>query len=344
MKRLTIEDVAKSAGVSIGTVSAVINSKGTVSPKTMAHVLAVMKKMNFRPKGIARNLKNDSDAKSIGVLIKDINYPFYTTIAAGVKDYANKKGYIVVITSSENSHDAETKISKFFTTKDIKGAIIAPIIENNSEIEHLFNLKMLNYPFVLLEEVRGIQASVVTIDNLKAVRKSVKFLIELGHEKIVHFAGPTASSHTYERIEGFKQSFIKSSLVFDDSMIVQIGSNTDESYDKTLEYFKKLKREEYPTAIVCFNDQQAIGVLNALSDLNLSVPEDISVIGNDDIHYAKNLRVPLTTIRTPLREIGYKAAETLIRMIESPQPLEYQSKVLDTELVVRGSTTIRKTD
>jgi len=203
MKRITIVDVAKRAGVSKGTVSAVINAKKTVKPRTRDHVLEVMKELHFRPRGVARNLKNGGQDKSIGIVIKDLNYPFYTSIAIGAKEYANSKGYSVIVASSENDHEGEKKFTHLFSAKDIKGAIIAPIVEGAAEIEHLFKLKMINYPFVLLEDVKGIQTNVVAIDNLRAIKKAVAYLIESGHTKIVHFAGPPASSHTQERIEGF---------------------------------------------------------------------------------------------------------------------------------------------
>ena len=340
MKKITIVDVAKRAGVSKGTVSAVINAKNTVKPVTRDHILEVMKELNFRPKGVARNLKNGNADKSIGIIIKDLNYPFYTSIATGVKDYANSKGYSVIITSSENDHECEKRFSHLFSTKDVKGAIIAPIVEGTSEIEHLFRLKMINYPFVLLEDVKGIQANVVAINNLRAIKQAVKYLIESGHKKIVHFAGPPQSSHTQERIEGFRHAFSESTLVFHKSMVVSIGSVYDESYGKTLEYFKERKREDYPTAIVCFNDQQALAVLNALKSINIMVPDDISIIGNDDIYYAKIYPVPITTIRAPQLEIGRKAAEILIRNIESPKILPVEKVVLETELIIRESSKV----
>ena len=340
MKRITIEDVAKRAGVSKGTVSAVINAKNSVKTATRNHILEVMKEMNFRPKGVARNLKNGSHDKSIGIIIKDLNYPFYTTIASGVKEYANSKGYSVFVTSSENDHECEKRFSYFFSAKDIKGIIIAPIIEGSSEIEHLFKLKMINYPFVLLEDVKGIQANVVAIDNLRAIKKAVKYLIDNGHKKIVHFAGPPQSSHTQERIEGFRHAFSERTLVFKKDMIVSVGSQYDESYDKTIEYFKNKKSADYPSAIVCFNDQQALAVLAALKELKIKVPDDISIIGNDDIYYAKIYPVPLTTIKAPQSEIGQRAAEILIRNIESSSLLPIERVVLDTELVIRESTRV----
>jgi len=340
MKRITIEDVAKRAGVSKGTISAVINAKNTVKPATRDHILAVMKELNFRPKGVARNLKNGNQDKSIGVIIKDLSYPFYTAIASGVKDYAASKGYSVIVTSSDNDHECERKFTHLFSTKDIRGAIIAPIIEGTVEIEHLFKLKMINYPFVLLEDVKGIQANVVAIDNLKAIKKAVKYLIDNGHTKIVHFAGPLQSSHTQERIEGFRDAFSESTLVFKKDMIVSIGSAYEESYAKTTEYFKNKRREEFPTAIVCFNDQQALAVMTSLKDLNIRVPDDISIIGNDDIYYAKIYPVPLTTIRAPQHEIGVKAAEILIRNIEASELIPNERVVFETEFVVRQSTKV----
>jgi len=338
MKRITIEDVAKKAGVSMGTVSAVINKKTTVKPSTRNAVLAVMKKLNFKTKEVARNLKTGIHDKSIGVIIKDLTYPFYTSIAAGVKEYANSKGYLVIITSSENHHQSEQEISKLFTTKDIKGTIIAPIVEGTSEIEHLFKLKMINYPFVLLEDVVGIHANVVTIDNIKAMKKAVKYLIDIGHEKIIHFSGPPNASHTQERIEGFRHAFSERTLAFNKDMVIPIGTHFEESFENSKSYFNQLKRKDYPTAIVCFNDQQALGVMSALKELKIKVPDDISIVGNDDIYYAQIYPIPLTTIRAPQQEIGRKAAEILIKNIESKELLDTQTIVLDTELVIREST------
>jgi len=340
MKKITIEEVAKKAGVSKGTISAVINGKNTVKPETRDHILEIMKELNFRPKGVARNLKNGGKDKSIGIIIKDLTYPFYTSIATGAREYAKSKGYSVIVASSENDHEYEKQLSHLFSTKDIKGIIIAPIVEGASEIEHLFKLKMINYPFVLLEDVKGIQANVVAVDNIRAIKKAVKYLIESGHSKIVHFAGPPSSSHTQERIEGFRHAFSESPLVFNKSMIVSIGSDHEESYRKTLEYFKHKNRKEYPTAIVCFNDLQALAVITALKELNIKIPDEISIIGNDDISYAKIYPVPLTTISAPQHEIGRRAAEILIRNIESPKFLQIERVVLETEFIIRESTKV----
>lgn len=340
MKKITIEDVAKRAGVSKGTVSAVINAKKTVKPATREYILKVMKEMNFRPRAMARNLKNGDQDKSIGIIIKDLNYPFYTAIATGAKEYANQKGYSVFVTSSEDSHEFEKKFTHLFSVMNIKGAIIAPVLEGTSEIEHLFKLRMINYPFVLLEDVKGIQSNVVTIDNLKAIKDAVKYLIDNGHTQIVHFAGPPHSSHTQERIAGFRHAFSESPLVFHNDMIVPVGSHYEPVFKKTLEYFKSLPENDYPTAIVCYNDQQALAVMLALNQLNIRVPEQISIIGNDDIQYASVYPIPLTTIKAPQREIGWKAAEILINNIESNVQPPIERVVLKTEFVIRKSSKV----
>ena len=338
MKKITIEDVARRARVSKGTVSAVINAKDSVKSGTRDHVLEIMKELNFRPKGVARNLKNGLLDKSIGIIIKDMNYPFYTTIAAGAKEYATSKGYSVIVASTDDDHKCEKQLSHLFSAKDIKGIILAPIVQGAAEIEHLFKLKMINYPFVLLEDIRGIQANVVAIDNIRAIKRAVEYLISSGHSRIVHFAGPPQASHTQERIEGFRHAFSESTLAFRIEMIVSIGSHYDECFAKTLEYFKGRDRKDYPTAIVCFNDQQALAVIMALKELGIRVPDDISIVGNDDISYAKIYPVPLTTIRAPQHEIGRRAAEILIRNIESATLLPIERVVLDTEFVIRQSS------
>ncbi len=342
MKRITIVDVAKKAGVSKGTVSAVINARNTVDPGTRDHILAVMKNLNFRPKGVARNLKNGLQEKSIGVIVKDLSYPFYTSIVAGAKAYASGKGYSVIVTSSDDDHECEKRLSHLFSSKDIRGIIMAPIVEGTAEIDHLFKLKMINYPFVLLEAVKGIQANSVAVDNVKAIKMAVKYLMDVGHRKIVHFSGPPQSSHTQERIIGFRHAFSESALAFRDDMIVSIGSRYDVSFNRTMDYFENRSREDYPTAIVCFNDQQALAVMTALLKLRVRVPDEVSIVGNDDIFYAQTFPVPLTTIRAPQQEIGRRAAEILIRNIESPIALQTEQIVLETEFIVRESTKVLK--
>lgn len=339
MKKVTIGDVAKRAEVSIGTVSAVLNEKNTVKADTRKIVLQAMKELNYRPHGSARNLKNaDAFTDSIGLLVRELDNPFYTAIALGVMEYARTKGYLVMIASSQGDHTYEEKLTHGFSGKDIKGAIIAPVLEGTTEIEHLFRLRMINFPFVLLENVKGIQANVVSINNIKAMKESVKYLMDNGHSRIIHFAGPSHASHTFERIDGFRRAFSESHCIFNNDMIISAGAHLDDGYKKCMDYFQGRSQADFPTAIVCYNDLVALGVIAALRELNIRIPEDISVVGNDDIPFSRHVPVQLTTVRAPMFELGRKATEILINNIEAHKPLPIENIVLDAEFIVRQST------
>ena len=338
MKKSTIQDVAEKANVSKGTVSAVINSKTIVKSATRERVLKVMKELNFRPRGHARNLKTQLIERSIGLIIRELDNPFYTTLATGVKKYAKSKGYIDIISSSESDHENEEEITQMFSSKDVKGAIIAPVINGSVEIDHLFRLKLLNYPFVMLEEVQGIQANVVSINNLKATMNATTYLMKTGHTRIVHFSGPEFASHTHERISGFRNAFSESNLRFSDDLIVACGSHFQHGFDTGIQYFKGIDSNMFPMAVVCYNDISALGLISALHKLNIDVPNQVSIIGNDDIEFARHWSPALTTIHSPLEELGEKAAEVLIRHIEADQILPIEKHQLESELRIRETT------
>jgi len=339
MKKVTIDDVARQAGVSKATVSAVLNHKNVVRSDTRRSILKVMKELHYRPRPSARSLKKAGPGHgSIDFLVRELDNPFYTAIALGIMQLAEERGYMVLITSSEGNHALEERITQGFSHKEVRGAIIAPVLEGTAEIDHLFRLKMINFPFVLLEHVKGIRANVVAVDNGRAMHEAVNYLISGGHSRIVHFAGPKHASHTHERIEGFKRAFMESPIVFSTSMIVPAGAHLENGYKVCLEYFQNKSPDEYPTAIVCYNDLVALGVMSALNELGISVPDTVSVVGNDDIPMAQHIPVKLTTIRAPMVAMGMKAADILIRNIESPAALPVENVVMEAELIVREST------
>ena len=197
---------------------------------------------------------------------------------------------------------------------------------------------MINFPFVLLENVRGIQANAVSIDNIKAMRDAMKYLFANGHSRIIHFAGPKHASHTYERIDGFRQAFSESHFAFSIDMIISTGAHLEDGYKKCLEYFQNRSRDDFPTVIVCYNDLVALGVISALNEMKIKIPDEISVVGNDDIPFASHVPVQLSTIRAPMFELGRKATEILIRNIESSKPLQVENVVFEGQFIVRQST------
>jgi LacI family transcriptional regulator/LacI family repressor for deo operon, udp, cdd, tsx, nupC, and nupG len=338
MKKITINDVAKTAGVSKGTVSAVINSRSTVNAKTREHILRVMRNLNYQPLGQARNLRGQQIGKSIGLIMRELDNPFYAAVAVEIKKYANSKDYILFIASSESDHQNEENIAQLFAANNVKGVIIAPVINGTVEIEHLFHLKMLNYPFVMLEEVQGILANVVSINNVKATSDAVKYLIEIGHTNILNFSGPKFASHTAERIKGFRKAFSESHLAFNDDLVVCCGSHFHDGFNTGIKYFENIDRKLFPMAVVCYNDVVALGLMSALHKLNIKVPEEVSIIGNDDIEFAQHWSPALTTISTPFEELGKKAAEILINNIEAERALPIENIILNSKIVIRETT------
>lgn len=340
MANTTINDVAEQAGVSTATVSNVINNKSGVSKSTRELVLRVMSDLNYRPRGTARNLKKKRQPTCIAVLVKELDNPYYTDIVTGVRKQAEQRGYSVFVASSEGDIKQEKKIIEQLTSKDIDGVIIAPSLSDpDAEFSHLFQLQSLNYPFVLLERVQGIRAPVVDIDHIAATKKAVKYLIDAGHSKIVHFSGPQYTSHTLERIRGIREAYSESSLIYNEKdVLISAGSHLEEGYNAAISYFSNLKKKDFPTAIVCYNDLIALGTIAALSEQGIRVPEDVSVIGDDDIEFAHRSTIPLTTIHTPKIELGQNAANLLIKTIEANGPLTAEKIFLESELIVRKSS------
>lgn len=336
-KRPTINDVARAAGVSKATVSAVINDTGSVKSSTRERVLAVIEQLNYRPSSQARHA-NSRRHRSIGLLIREADNPFFAEVIAGVRSYAAQRGYTVLVASSEGDYDAERQAVEVLRERDVDGLILYPVLTKETDLSHLFELKRRNFPFILLEEIWGVQASLIDIDNAAASRKAVEYLISLGHTRIVHFAGPQYSMHSKERIEGVYRAFGGSRIAFAEDAIVPAGARLEDGYRAGLEYFGSRSGDERPTAVTCYNDLVALGLCRALAELGLRVPEDVSVIGYDDLEILNYLPVPLTSVRVPKFEMGEQAAKLLIEHIESREVLRPQKIYLEGELVIRRST------
>ena len=349
-KNVTIHDVADLAEVSIGTVSAVVNRKDTVSKSTRRRVLQAIRELNYRPSAAARRRLQPSAEKSIGLVIKEVHNPYFADVMIGVQEAAAQRGYNVLMASSEGAYELEQQIVALLEAKDIEGLIINPLLDEDADLSHLFEIKQHNIPLVLLERVRGLKASLVDVDNVAASKAAVEHLIDRGHEHIVHFAGPRYSIHSDERIEGMRHAFSAQRLVFDDSDVVRVGARLEDGYRAGLAYFGERPKGERPegerpkgkrpTAVTCYNDLVAIGLMRALRELGIGVPEQVSVVGYDDIEMARYAAVPLTTVRVPKKEMGRRAAELLVRQAEASAANggAVEKVGLEAELIVRAST------
>ena len=336
--RTTIRDVAEWAGVSNATVSNVINDKGKVSESTRREVLDAIEALNYRPDASAQRKLQSRGPKSIGLIIKEIHNPYFADVIVGAQEKAQEEGYAIMLSSSEGERDTEGQIVNLLVEKDVDGIIINPLLDHDADLSHLFNLKRRNIPFVLLEEVHGLKSNLVDVDNVQASRKMTSYLIDLGHKDIVHFAGPEYSMHSDERVEGFRQAFFDSHQIYSEDFAVRAGAHLQEGYETGIEYFEDRSASERPTAVACYNDLVAIGLLRALRGLDIDVPGEVSVTGFDNIELCDYAPVPLTSMGVPTTEMGRTAMEVLIRQIEASDHHEPEVVNLEAELTVRDST------
>ncbi|MCS3658452.1 DNA-binding LacI/PurR family transcriptional regulator [Salinibacter ruber] len=336
MGRPTIDDVAEKSGFSKATVSAVLNDADTVSDSTRRKVEQVIDELNYRPRSAARGGFRDDGNRSVGVIIKEGGNSYYADILSGARSCARQKGYTILSASSGGEYASEQQIVDVMKGKDVDGLIVVPVLNSDTDLSYLFDLKRRNFPFVLLETIRGIRANLVDVDNEAAAKMGTSYLIEKGHRQIIHFAGPEYSMHSEERTRGMREAFSESSLAFHDDLVIPAGARLEDGYETGEAFFGDLSSEERPTGVVCYNDLVAIGLIRALRELGIAVPEDVSVIGCDDIEPAKYVSVPLTTIQIPKREMGRHAAEILIKDIESSQKTAPSQVHLEAEIIERA--------
>ena len=345
-KRSTITDVARHAGVSKATVSAVLNETGSVKDATRDRVLSAIELLNYRPTQSTGRGAVARKGKCIALVIKEHDNPYYAQVIEGVRAATEAGGYALLVASSEGTYELERRAVELLRDKDVDGLIVTPVIDEHADFSHFFDLKRRNVPFVLLEEIRGVPASLVDLDNIQAARGAVDYLIGLGHTRIVHFAGPAYSTHSRERIDGLRLAFSRSHLAFTDEGIIPAGAHLADGYRAGLAYFGAHRddgnangaAQRRPTAVTCYNDLVAVGLCRALAELGLRVPEDVSVVGYDDVPLCEYLATPLTTVRVPKVEMGETAARLLVRHIESRQAIPPQKVYLDGALVVRQTT------
>ncbi|SHL08069.1 LacI family DNA-binding transcriptional regulator [Rhodothermus profundi] len=333
----TISDVARLAGVSKATVSAVLNNRDTVSAATRAKVLAVIRELNYRPREFARHRFRSDSERSIGFIIKEGDNPYYAELIAGARQVAEAQGYTILVASSEGSLQAEQQIIQLMIAQDVNGFIITPVFSDEADLSHLFELKRRNIPFVLLERIPGLQANLVDIDNTYAAQAAIQYLIEQGHAHIVYFAGPQYSPHAKERLEGVRRAFSAFNRSLSDDQVIYAGARARDGYEAAQAYFAR-RPSPRPTAIACYNDLVALGVLRALQERGIRVPDDVSVMGFDDLEFLRYTPWLLSTVHVPKKTMGEKATEMLIRHIEADRPVSIEKIHLHSELVLRATT------
>lgn len=342
-KQATLSDIAATVGVAPMTVSRVINRNGYVSDETRQRVLQVVKEMNYRRNGLARNLKRQC-TDTIGLVLGDISNPYSTELARAVKETASISGYNVFVCISEHSAKEDIAAFESLANHSIDGIIVATRASATSN-EHLRGIAENNVPVVVIgRDFQHEAVDYVSADNLHGGFEATQHLIDLGHERIGFIGATLSSRKSLKRLQGYLSALEQHNIPIDERLITGRkeavtdvpGYSTEENGYEGMKRLLSLPNR--PTAVFARNDFTAIGAITAIKEARLKIPEDIAIVGFDDIPLAVHVSPSLTTVRQPLRMQGKIAAELLLRRIESEEIIQREEHILNCELIVREST------
>jgi len=334
MKRSTISEVAKLAGVSRATVSKVFNNDEKISKKTRDKVLEIAKKLNYQPSAIARSLRNKK-SKAIGLMLPNITNPFFPQVVRGVEEVALENNYVVIFCSFEEQFQKESQYFQLLDNRWIDGIIFSGVTGDKEEKEYIQNIQKRGIPIVFIDRgIEGHFSNLVAIDNEEATFKGTRYLLELGHKRIGFVNGPGEVKLFAKRLEGYKRALQESGLEFDKDLVVE-GKQNPGVAEQAVKQF--LSQKKPPTAIFATSDLVAIALLREVQNRGLGVPEDISIMGFDNVPLASLTSPSLTTVAQPIYKMGVEATKLLIDHIEKKETTK-RKIILDTELVIREST------
>lgn len=330
-KRVTLKTIAKFAGVSTATVSRVLNNSRKVNPEIARKVIEIANNLNYRPNEVARGLVKGK-IKTFGVVVPDIDNPFFSKICKAIQNTVRKEGYSVFLYNTDGKAEREKEIIENLIQQLIEGVFMIAPRMNSKEILDL-SKEYGFYPVIVDSRVENVMLSAVWVDNVTAFIQATEFLIEIGHRKIGFVAGPLNVANSRDRLKGYLLALENNVIEKDDSLIYEGDFMISSGY-KAAEYFLGLSNP--PTAILCSNDLMAIGVLRCLHDRDIRVPEQISVVGCDDIDVTASLYPPLTTVKQPIYEMGEIAAKMMLKYIKTGKLPP--NSILHADLVIRNST------
>ncbi|WP_299090569.1 LacI family DNA-binding transcriptional regulator [uncultured Metabacillus sp.] len=326
---MKMSDVAKLAKVSPATVSRVLSNPELVSKETREKVMDVINQVNYKPHIVARQFRT-KETKIILVVVPDITSPFFSKVLRGIEHVAVSHGYQVILGDTENDIEREKEYINLLQQKQADGMVLLTARLNKTEMEEIAD----HFPIVLAcEYMDGLNIPTVSIDNISSARKATEHLIKLGHTKIAHISGPLHNILSKDRIKGYKQALLSHDLEVESAYIQEGNSTFESGYHQMM---KLLAFEVPPTAVFAFNDETAMGAIRAAKDSGLSVPEDLAVVGFDNIKMSIIHEPNLTTINQPKYKIGMKAMELLLGLING-EKLTKKKIVLKDELIIRES-------
>lgn len=328
--KITIEQVAELSGVSIATVSRIINNKGNVKQETRDKVLSTMEKLNFKPK--ISSVLTDSNSKLILMCVPDFQNPFNSPVINGVQQAAHENDYDVLLLQSKNYYTDQEDYTNILKNNSFAGILILCSVANNNILEEL----SLRCPVVMCSEyAENYGVSYVSIDDVASSKTAVNYLISTGCKKIGFINCSNKFRYARHREKGFRQALSESNLEINPNWIANISSI---NYNLALSRATHiLSLPDRPDGIFASSDVFGLAVIKAAHNLGLRVPEDVSVVGFDNIDFSTMSTPSLTTIDQPTYQLGYQSCELLIEKIKNPNTLDKQI-ILNTELIVRDST------
>lgn len=328
---VTIYDVAREAGVSMATVSRVVNNNPNVKPQTRKKVFEAIERLGYRPNAVARGLASKKTT-TVGVVIPDISNANFAEVARGIEDIANMYHYNIILCNADKRKEKEIRVINTLLEKQVDGLLF---MGGTVTDEHLQAFQTANVPIVLCGTTdEKEQMPAVDIDHERAAFDAVKLLIEQGHRSIGMISGTLHDPNNgYSRYQGYKRALENSSIAFNEDL-VRIGNYRYESGVEAMKYFLQLI--ERPSAIFAATDEMAIGAIHAIQDEGMSVPDDISVISVDNSRMASMVRPLLTTVAQPMYDIGAVSMRLLTKLMNK-ENVDIAKIVLPHELILRKS-------
>ena len=333
-KPITIRDVAKEAGVSRQTVSRAFNDKGEISPETKQHVLDVAQRMGYRPSGLARSLTTNR-TYTTGLLIPDISIHFFSLIAKGAEAVATEAGYSMFLVNTLKNIQLETAGLDALWDRRVDGAILYASFLSperlSAYIERFQHVVFINCNAIPM--VSG-KTAIINVDDQAGAKMAVSHLIESGRTRIAFIAGPSLSASGQRRMAGFEQGFLDHGLVPDPQLIYGFEPELNAGYRAAQALFAAHPDVD---AILAYNDDIAVGAMQACAELGRKIPDDVAIIGFDDIPIASIIRPSLTTVRIGKQDLGKLAMNTLIAMIEGKSDQIESEQIITPQIILRDS-------
>lgn len=328
----TIRDVAKRAGVSVATVSRVVNGTAYVSDELQTRVWQAIQELDFSPSALARSLSTRV-SYTIGVCVPNImKHPFWAQVVTGVEVVCHREGYNLFLCNTDSDPERERGYIELLRTRRVDGLIIG---SSSDSAAHLRPLLVPNWPVVMVDrKFLDLQAPAVLVDNYQAALAAMEYLNDLGHRRIGIVAGPRSHTVALDRIRGYQDALTRHGLPVDQALI-RMRSYEDEHAREATQALLDLP--DRPTAIFSCSGRLAKGILAVLQERHLRIPEDISLLTFDDLDWMSLVTPPLTAIAQPAVEMGQRAMELLLGILQGEQPLEAREVVLRTEFVERAS-------